>query len=157
LRACQSSVRICHNKMTQWHSKSAVAREERISRRTVQRRCREWETLPGNKKKDPVTDQQGRVNLEAYRRWDEFVKSTERRGFPLRGQRRGTIRWQRLMRALRDRKAFGRTLADRIKIIRSEIDEMSDREQTAVMLGFGGFFRAAAVLEAQRILQSVRR
>jgi hypothetical protein len=47
------------------------------------------------------------------------------------------------MRALGDRKAFGRTLEDRIKLIRTEIDAMSDREQMATLVELPVFFRRA--------------
>ena len=47
------------------------------------------------------------------------------------------------MRALGDRKAFGRTLEDRIKLIRAEIDAMSDREQMATLVELPVFFRRA--------------
>jgi hypothetical protein len=48
------------------------------------------------------------------------------------------------MRTLGDRKAFGRTLEDRIKLIRAEIDAMSDREQMATLVELPVFFRTAA-------------
>jgi hypothetical protein len=129
--------------MMQLLSKSAVAREEGISRRTVQRRCRTWESLPKTGEYQ-VMDEKGRVNLEEYRRFDKQVfKRYEKRGFPLRGVRTPTHRWRRLMRALRDKKTFGRTLEDRFKLIRAEIDAMSDGEQMATLAELPIFFRSA--------------
>jgi len=135
-----------------WTSKSAVAREEGISRRTVQRRCRAWESLP--KTGDyQVLDEKGRVNLEEYRRFDrEVFKRYEKRGFPLRGVRTPTHRWRRLMRSLRNRKGFGRTLEDRIKLIRGEIDAMSDREQMATLVELPVFFRPATRQSLLKVL-----
>jgi hypothetical protein len=132
-------------KMTQlpWISKSSVAREEHLSRRTVQRWCRLWETLPGRKDYQ-VTDAKGRVNLAAFRRFRDEIKRLERRGFPSGGQRGWSFKWERLMRALRDRKAFGRTLEDRITIIKSEIDAMTDLEQTSLIWHFPALFRPTA-------------
>ena len=139
-------------KMTQLLSKSAVAREEGISRRTVQRRCRTWESLP-NTGEYHVMDEKGRVNLEEYRRFDkEVFKRYEKRGFPLRGVRTPTHRWRRLMQALRNKKNFGRTLEDRFKLIRAEIDAMNDPEQMATLVELPGFFRHAARQSLLKVL-----
>jgi hypothetical protein len=144
LRAMSNLWNILSQKMTHpgWVSKSAVAREERISRRTVQRWCRLWETLPG-RKDYPVTDAKGRVYLDGFRKFRTAIKQLERRGFPSGGRRGWSYRWERLIRSLRDRKAFGRTLEDRIKLIRAEIDAMSDREQMATLGELPVFFRSA--------------
>ena len=132
-------------------SKSAVARSEGISRRTVQRTCRLWEELPG-RKDYKVTVEKGRVYLDGFRRFRAGIKHLERRGFPSGGVRTPTHRWQHLMRALRDRKAFGRTLEDRIKLIRAEIDGMSDREQMATLIELPVFFRPAARQSLLKVL-----
>ena len=134
-----------------WISKSAVAREERLSRRTVQRWCHLWETLPGRKDYH-VIDQKGRVCLYGFRRFRAGIKQLERRGFPSGGLRTPTHKWRRLMRALRDQKAFGRTLADRINLIRAEIDAMSDREQMATLVELPVFFRPAARQSLLKVL-----
>jgi hypothetical protein len=130
-------------KMTQptWTSKSAVAREERLSRRTVQRWCHLWERLPGRPDYQ-VIDEKGRVSLDGFRRFRADIKQLERRGFPSGGVRTPTHRWRRLMRALRNRKTFGRTLEDRIKLIRAEIDSMNDREQMATLVELPLLFRS---------------
>ena len=74
----------------------------------------------------------------------QFLQGDQRRGFPRGGMRNATRRWRRFMRALRNRKAFGRTLQDRIKLIRTEIDVMSDREQIATLGELPAFFRSVA-------------
>jgi hypothetical protein len=56
------------------------------------------------------------------------------------------------MRALGDRKAFGRTLEDRIKLIRAEIDAMSDREQMATLVELPVFFRRASRQSLLKVL-----
>jgi len=126
-----------------WISKSAVARAERISRRTVQRTCKQWEQLPGEREYQ-VTDAKGRVNLDGFRRWSDSIKKLERRGFRRGGTRSPTRRWTQLQRALRNKKTFGRTYEDRIKIIRAEIDDMTDYQQGALLWELPSLFRPAA-------------
>lgn len=125
----------------EWISKSAVARKEGLSRRTVQRWCRLCETLPGRKDYQ-VIDDKGRISLDGFRRFRADIKQLERRGFPSGGVRTPTHRWRCLMRALRNRKTFGRTLEDRIKLIKAEIDSMSDREQLATLVELPVLFRS---------------
>jgi len=45
------------------------------------------------------------------------------------------------MRTLGNRRGFGRTREDRIKLIRAEIDAMTDREQMAALVEMPIFFR----------------
>jgi len=136
--------KVLSQNMTHWYSKSAVAREEAVSRRTVQRSCRLWETLPKSRNEAQVIDQTERVNLDAFRSFRTSIKKLERRGFPSGGTRGWSHKWDRLIKTLRDRKSFGRTREDRIKIIRAEIDAMSNYEQGALMWEFPSFFRPAA-------------
>jgi hypothetical protein len=102
-----------------------------------------WEKLPGRREYE-VTDQKGRVNLDGFRRFSAMIKQVETRGFPAGGTRTQTIKWRRLMQDLKDLRKFGRTREDRIKIIRAEIDAMSDRAQAATMFEMPTFFRPAA-------------
>ncbi len=117
----------------------------------MQRWCRLWEILPGSKDYQ-VIDEKGRVSLDGFRRFRAGIKQLERRGFPSGRIRTQTHRWRRLMRALGDRKAFGRTLEDRIKLIRTEIDAMSDREQMATLVELPVFFRRAPRQSLMKVL-----
>ena len=126
-----------------WLPKSAVARIERINRRTVQRTCRTWESLPGTRDY-LVTDSKGRVNLEGFRRFRSFTKQIERRGFPVGKKRAATGPWRELMKRLKDQKSFGKTYEEKINLIRSEIESMTDTEQGVFLWDAGTFCRQAA-------------
>jgi hypothetical protein len=134
LRACQKVQIVLSQNMTQatehWISKSAVARAEDISRRTVQRTCQLWEQLPG-KKEYQVTDENGRVNLEGFRLWSSSIKKLERRGFP-----RGKKRQPSVLSVRPQRKTFGRSYVQRVAVILAEIDAMTDGQQVALLVSW---------------------
>jgi hypothetical protein len=104
-----------------------------------------WEALPHGANDDyEVTNTAGKVHLEGFRRFRSFIKRVEHRGFPAGGYRTPTGRWRDLLRQLRNRNAFGRTWEERVKIIRDEIESMTDREQGALYWDLPTFFRDAA-------------
>ena len=99
---------------------SAAARHEHIDRRTVQRYCRREPGIMVGKK----------VDLESLRVVIAHCKAADGRGFPL-----GRGRWLRLdlKPPKKEKPIIRRTLAQRLEIIRREIDAMTDAEQVQML------------------------
>jgi hypothetical protein len=144
-------------------TKASAAKLLRISRRTVQRRCDEYDQLLIRNPKLPcLCDEKGKVNVNVVFEFIEHRKRCERRGFPL-GQKRmhaqarlesirrvdGKYFWARLPR--RESKTFGRSFEKRLELIKREIDAMTDYEQSILLRQGPRVFLEMLRPEAQEI------
>jgi hypothetical protein len=144
-------------------TKASAAKRLGISRRTVQRRCNEYDQLLlSYPNLPPLYDGKGKVSLTVLYEFIAHQKGSERRGFPL-GRKRthaqtrlatikgadGKYFWARLPR--RESKTLGRSFEKRLALIKREIEAMTDYEQSVLLRHAPKFFLEMLRPEAREI------